>query len=368
MSDQPGPSRPKRKKMEPVYKITDSDIEEQLLGNDSDDDFQLEDMSSDDDEEEIERQNIMQMAAMDLQLASQRTRRRSPSLEAIQQPERLALPEEGATSSWTTTCELKKIDFTKQNEFFGAPDPTPIAFFNFFFEDDFLAMICEKTNAQARKLFLFGVSESSRITNWKDVDVPELKIFLGLLFHMGSFQLPRLQDYWKKSRLFSIPIFGQQMSRNRYFLIMRCLHFSSETEIVNDDPLYKIRSVVDYFNQKMNTCYYPGKELSLDESMVLWRGRLRFKQYVKNKRHKYGIKLYMLTEPDGLILKFRVYAGSQDHDVAGKGHAEKVVMQLMEEKLHNGHSLYMDNYYNSFHLAKRLLHNKTYCSGTLRRI
>ncbi|CAG5049952.1 unnamed protein product [Parnassius apollo] len=276
MSDQPGPSRPKRKKMEPVYKITDSDIEEQLLGNDSDDDFQLEDMSSDDDEEEIERQIIMQMAAMDLQLASQRTRRRSPSLEAIQQPERLALPEEGATSSWTTTCELKKIDFTKQNEFFGAPDPTPIAFFNFFFEDDFLAMICEKTNAQARKLFLFGVSESSRITNWKDVDVPELKIFLGLLFHMGSFQLPRLQDYWKKSRLFSIPIFGQQMSRNRYFLIMRCLHFSTETEIVNDDPLYKIRSVVDYFNQKMNTCYYPGKELSLDESMVLWRGRLRF--------------------------------------------------------------------------------------------
>ncbi|CAG4963476.1 unnamed protein product [Parnassius apollo] len=57
---------------------------------------------------------------------------------------------------------------------------------------------------------------------------------------------------------------------------------------------------------------------------------------------------------------------SQDIEVAGKGHAEKVVMQLMEKHLQNGHSLYMDNYYNSFHLAKRLLENRTYCTGTLR--
>lgn len=75
----------------------------------------------------------------------------------------------------------------------------------------------------------------------------------------------------------------------------------------------------------------------------------------------------MLTEPDGLILKFRVYVGSQDKDVAGKRHAEKVVMQLLQKYLHNGHALYMDNFYHSFTLAKRLLDNNTYCSGTLRK-
>ncbi|VVC98198.1 unnamed protein product [Leptidea sinapis] len=133
--------------------MTDRDIEEQLWDNDSDDDFQLEDMSSDDDEEEIERQVITQIAAREVQLASQRTRR-VPSLEALRPPENSALSEEGSSSSWTTTCELKKNYFTKQNEFLGAPDPTPIAFFNFFLEDDFLAMICDKTNAQAEKLFL----------------------------------------------------------------------------------------------------------------------------------------------------------------------------------------------------------------------
>ncbi|KAG5870479.1 hypothetical protein JTB14_006399 [Gonioctena quinquepunctata] len=38
----------------------------------------------------------------------------------------------------------------------------------------------------------------------------------------------------------------------------------------------------------------------------------------------------------------------------------------MENKLNVGHHLYMDNYYNSFDLAKNLLNQGTYCTGTLR--
>jgi hypothetical protein len=104
----------------------------------------------------------------------------------------------------------------------------------------------------------------------------------------------------------------------------------------------------------MNTIYYPKKEFSLDESMVLWRGRLQFHQYIQNKRHKYGIKLYMLTEPYGLVLKFAVYVGVLD-DLGEKGHVANVVLHLMTEKLNNGHALYMDNFYNSFDLASKLI-------------
>lgn len=109
--------------------------------------------------------------------------------------------------------------------------------------------------------------------------------------------------------------------------------------------------------------YYPQKELSLE---VLWRRRLLFRQYIKGKRHKYGIKLYTLTEHQGLILPFLVYAGSADPDVGGKGHTEKVVLKLMREKLDAGHAVYMGNFYNSYSLAAKLLAKKTYCTGTLR--
>lgn len=99
--------------------------------------------------------------------------------------------------------------------------------------------------------------------------------------------------------------------------------------------------------------------------MILWRGRLLFKQFIQNKRHKYGIKLYMLIEPNGIILKFAVYTGATD-DLGGKGHAENVVLHLMEEKLNTGHSIFMDNFYNSYDLAQKLLEKHTYCTSTLR--
>lgn len=104
----------------------------------------------------------------------------------------------------------------------------------------------------------------------------------------------------------------------------------------------------------MASIYYPTRELSLDESMLLWRGRLQFRQYVKGKCHKYGITIYSVNEPDGLLIKMKVYAGSNDV-LSGKGHGEKVVFYLMRNLLNNRHSLFMDNFYNSFSLASKLL-------------
>jgi len=75
------------------------------------------------------------------------------------------------------------------------------------------------------------------------------------------------------------------MSRNRYMLIMRALHFytnpESETEIQNLSRIYKIEPVLNYFNKRMNDVYQPSTNLSLDESMVLWRGWLLFRQCIK---------------------------------------------------------------------------------------
>lgn len=99
--------------------------------------------------------------------------------------------------------------------------------------------------------------------------------------------------------------------------------------------------------------------------MSSWRGRLVFCQYIHNKRYKYEIKLYMLTEPAGVIIMFALYTGALDN-MGEKSHAANVVLYLMAEKLMNSHSLYMDNFYNSFDLATKLIQQNTYCSETLR--
>lgn len=240
----------------------------------------------------------------------------------------------------------------------------PLEYFNMVIDDIFLESVARETNQYAEQVFLSeSTTENSRICQWKPLNLIELKTFLGLLFHTGVVKMPTFQHYWRTDKLFRT-CFGEYMSRDRFLIILRCLHFSKE-DPMSTDRLHKIRPVVDYFNSKMDNIYLPGKELSLDESMVLWRGRLVFRQFIKNKRHKYGIKLYMLTEPNGLIQKFCVYAGAMDQ-LSGVGHTEKVVLHLLSERLGKAHSVYVDNFYNSVPLASNLLNHKTYITGTLR--
>jgi len=149
-------------------------------------------------------------------------------------------------------------------------------------------------------------------------------------------------------------------------LILRNLHFV-DNENFDNSRLNKIEPIVTYFNNKMTDIYEASENLSLDESMVLYRGRLVFLQYIKNKRHKYGIKLYMLTESSGgLVHRIMIYSGQGKDTSNVFTHTEYVVVKLMESLTDCGRSLYMDNYYNSVKLAHTLLAKGTYCTGTLR--
>lgn len=114
----------------------------------------------------------------------------------------------------------------------------------------------------------------------------------------------------------------------------------------------------------MEEVYEPSKNLELDESMALFYGRLIFRQYITNKRHKYGIKHYMLTESFGLVHRVMTYSG-QAHDMS-LDCSKYVVEKLTEGIFYNDCSLYMDNYYNSIELDHIFLSKDTYCTGTLR--
>ncbi|XP_022163985.1 piggyBac transposable element-derived protein 4-like, partial [Myzus persicae] len=247
----------------------------------------------------------------------------------------------------------------------------PYDFFKLCANETLFTFIVEQTNSYAEEIFLSeNITDKSRITKWKILTVAEFKVFLGLLYHMGTIRTNRLQDYWKRGYLFDLPCFNSRMCRDRWMLILRCLHFA-KNPAQDDAPqpsnrLYKINPLLDIFHENIDQIQYPTRVLAIDESMVLWRGRLVFRQFIHGKRHKYGIKMYVMTDSLGFVLKCIIYSGSNDTEVGGKGHVTNVVKKLLEGKLGVGHSIYMDNYYNSVELAQYLLNNNTYCTGTLR--
>lgn len=58
----------------------------------------------------------------------------------------------------------------------------------------------------------------------------------------------------------------------------------------------------------------PEKNLLFNDSMMLLCGHFVFRQYIKNKHHKYNIKFCELCAHDGLVLTIEAYGGQYFHD------------------------------------------------------
>ena len=182
---------------------------------------------------------------------------------------------------------------------------------------------------------------------------------------MGLVAIPTYKSYWSTNRLYKNKLFKSVMTRDRFTSIMCFLNFGEEP-VYEDDRLGKIRFLINHLNATVPEIFIPHKELSLDESMMLWRRRLVFQQYIKNKRHKYGGKFFELCTNDGFVLRADIYSGQKFQDPQFLGQKGAVVLRLMDPYLDKGHHLFTDNWYNSVALTKYTNLRKTYITGTLR--
>ncbi|KAJ1154260.1 hypothetical protein NDU88_007014 [Pleurodeles waltl] len=110
----------------------------------------------------------------------------------------------------------------------------------------------------------------------------------------------------------------------------------------------------------------------VDESLILYKGRLLFRQYIASKRARYGIKLYILCESSsGYVYSLRVYTGKDSTlNPVGcpptLGVTGKIVWELVQPLLHKGYNLYVDNFYTGVELFSELYKAGTVACGTVR--
>ena len=240
-------------------------------------------------------------------------------------------------------------------------------FFNLLLTDNLTDDLVAKTNQYAQKSInsVRTLRRRSFWNSWADVDADEMNKFIGLLFSMGLVSLPSYKKYWSTDVLYMNENFATTMSRERFKSILRFFNFGEKPKF-DGDRLSKIRMIMDHFNETMLRMITPDKNLSIDESMMLWRGRLVFRQYIKNKRHKYGIKFYELCTHDDLVMTIEIYGGQHINDEHSLGQTGATVLKLMQPFLDKGYHVFIDNYYNSVALTNFLTTKKTYITGTLR--
>ncbi|XP_028409257.1 piggyBac transposable element-derived protein 4-like [Dendronephthya gigantea] len=184
-------------------------------------------------------------------------------------------------------------------------DATPKDFFDLFFGNEFLDHVVHATISYARSK---GDQNFSTVRD-------EMSAFFGLNILIGINRLPRISLYWDSDIFLGNPGFKTTIPLRRFWILKKYFHISDPRQENATDKLTKIRPLISKLENAFQNAYVPGKNISIDEGLVKFNGRLSFKQYMPKKPNKFGIKVWMLADSDTYYVpRFQVYLGKQQND------------------------------------------------------
>ncbi|XP_063899173.1 uncharacterized protein LOC110380711 isoform X2 [Helicoverpa armigera] len=308
---------------------------------------------------------------------------------------------------------------------FDITDKTPVDIFDKIFDTSFIDRLCTETNRYAEQKIdrlkeQNKLLPTSRLHRWTPTDRSEMITFLAVLVLQGLYPIPEEEKYFSFNGFGTMPYFSRIMSFNRFILLKSLYHFVDNETLPNKTRLSKIQPVLDHLNDKFSTLYMPGQDIAIDECLLKWHGRLSFAQKIATRAAQVGVKTYELCESrTGYLWKFFVYVGKNteiasddlptddemvdepDDEIVNRpidqiidqsnviveavdqpqdetvhlsdvnfarptNATAKIVFDLLEPLLDRGHTVIMDNFYNSPLLLRCLKKHKTDCYGTLR--
>lgn len=219
---------------------------------------------------------------------------------------------------------------------------------------------------------------------------------MGINYYMSVFKYPSVRSYWGEYGFKSIM---DCMTRNRHDKIRQFLHFNNNetmprrhtdqepstfdqqpstssdaarncrrnrvSETVRTygpipqhdlgyDRIYKIRPMITALNK--NFLKVPKRaRLCVGEQICATEIKHYLKQYMPDKPHPWGDKLFLMCDDSGFCYSFEIYSDDDDHREENEpnlGVSANVVVRLARSvPRFVNHVIFFDNYYTSIPLA-----------------
>ena len=239
-----------------------------------------------------------------------------------------------------------------------------VKYFDTFFTDELYELIVQESNKYNRqKQLAKGKTVGEEVLTNED-----LRAWIGLLILMGIHKLPELQNYWSTDPLLGVPAVNSVMTSKKFKKIVEIIHCNDNTSNPprgqqGHDKLHKLRPVINKINTNLSHAYKPSGTVSVDESMIAFKGRSSMKQYMPMKPVKRGYKVWCLADSaTGFVYKFQIYTG-RESESDGHTLGEKVVLGLCESGLDSWTVVAFDNF---FTIMNDLYSKELYAVGTVR--
>lgn len=215
-------------------------------------------------------------------------------------------------------------------------------------------------------------------TDLRDVDLIELKSFLGLLLFTSIFK-SNTEDI---RSIFATDGSGRDIFRcvtnaNRFAILLICLRFDNAVNREKrrqNDPVALVSEVFNIFVKNCQKAYTLGTGVCIDEMLIAFRGRSKFKMYMPKKPAKYGLKVMALTDArTGYFFNGYIYAGRDSDGITLSAEDKKynkptqAVLRLSEPLYNSNRNITADNWFSSVELVNALKSKKLTYVGTLKK-
>ncbi|CAB4027539.1 Hypothetical predicted protein [Paramuricea clavata] len=258
-------------------------------------------------------------------------------------------------------------------------DTCAVEYFNRFFapvEEDgqsLWTLLVQETNKYEKYYVRKNpvLSPKSKVRKWEDVDVNKMKAFIGIILNMGLIKKHSIESYWNcKDYSQDTPMFRKVFKLDTFKLLLHFFRVSdSDLEPskgdANYDLTYKFRNVLQHFNSTWAREFELGQNISIDESIVGFKGRHHLVNYIKiKKHHQWGPKEYNLCDAETGYCHQTVYH-TKGLKVSQYGQPFDVCDKLLTGHGNKNHHLVVNNYYTSIALCEEMLKKGIYVTGTV---
>ncbi|XP_067939831.1 piggyBac transposable element-derived protein 4-like [Watersipora subatra] len=231
-------------------------------------------------------------------------------------------------------------------------DTLPVEYFDYFFlpVDQGRSSLWDFIAAETNKYFEYtkakvGVLQAlSKLNLWENATVQRLRAFIGLCLNKGLWKALNINAYFDgKHHSQNDPAFRETMKQDAFNLMLRFLHVSDShneppRSSTSYDPQYKYRKVLEHLTARWQQGYDLFKAISIDETIVGFKGRHCLGDYIRIKNITSGAR-------------------------------RNTILPTQRPENHSGKNnhLVVDNYYTSQVLCEEMLKKQIYVTGTVRK-
>jgi hypothetical protein len=201
------------------------------------------------------------------------------------------------------------------------------------------------------------IPEMNKLVRLGSIHYGEFLRWIGLWFLMATIQGPARHEFWK---LDPINIFAgapfrlnEYMSRNRFEDILGALTYTSSNPPNYIDKFFRIRGLLQAWNDNMKAVFIPGWITCLDESMSVWTSMWTCPghMFVPRKPHPMGNEYHSICcGLTGIMFAIELVEGKDrpaqhglpQYDSLG-GKTVGLLLRLSENLWHSGKIVVLDS-------------------------